>query len=301
MTVAGRLSRPGDLKVLDEAPGSVPLLLKAALPAIPGVSALPGLRKSSSAELPEIGFARKDVPIDAGHVASYAAVTAFPRKDTLPLPYLHMLAFPLHMMVLTDHSFPFPAMGTVHLENTITQHRAVTADERYDVEVWPQNLRSHPKGRAFDLMTEISVAGEVVWEEVSTYFRRGGGDAGAEPGKDFPVVTDGGVDWRLGGDLGRRYAAVSGDRNPIHLYAATAKAFGFPRQIAHGMWTKARCIAAIENRLPEAVRVEVAFKKPVLLPTTVRFAKETTETGVAFSLSDPKRDAPHLTGRATPA
>ena len=35
------------------------------------------------------------------------------------------------------------------------------------------------------------------------------------------------------------------------------------------MWTKARCIAAIENRLPAAVVVEVAFKKPVILPGTV--------------------------------
>ena len=72
--------------------------------------------------------------------------------------------------------------------------------------------------------------------------------------------------WRLPGDLGRRYAAVSGDHNPIHLYALTAKAFGFPRQIAHGMWSKARCLAALDGRLPDAVTVEVAFKKPVLLP-----------------------------------
>ena len=81
----------------------------------------------------------------------------------------------------------------------------------------------------------------------------------------------GGVEWRLPGDLGRRYAAVSGDHNPIHLYALTAKAFGFPRQIAHGMWSKARCLAALDGRLPDAVTVEVAFKKPVLLPGTVAF------------------------------
>ena len=59
---------------------------------------------------------------------------------------------------------------------------------------------------------------------------------------------------------------MSGDHNPIHLYPITAKALGFPRQIAHGMWTMARCVAALENRLPDAVRVDVAFKKPVLLP-----------------------------------
>ena len=98
-----------------------------------------------------------------------------------------------------------------------------------------------------------------------------------------------------------RYAGASGDRNPIHLYGVTAKAFGFPRQIAHGMWTKARSIAAVENRLPEAVTVEVSFKTPVLLPTTVRFASTAAvdDRGVAFSLVNPKNDAPHLAGRTS--
>ncbi len=111
-----------------------------------------------------------------------------------------------------------------------------------------------------------------------------------------------GVTWRLGADLGRRYAAVSGDHNPIHLYAVTAKAFGFPRQIAHGMWSKARCVAMLDPRLPGAVRVDVAFKKPVLLPGSVAFGSRKasgTERDWEFSLTSPKSGAPHLVGRAT--
>jgi hypothetical protein len=289
----------GEERVLDAAPASLPLMLKAALPAVPGISALPGVRKSGST-LPDLVLSRRAVPVDRSHVDAYARVCGFPRKDTLPVTYLHMLAFPLHMAMMTDRSFPFPAMGMVHLENTITQHRATTAGERYDVTVAAANLRPHTKGRVFDLLTEVSVAGEVVWEEVSTYLRRGHGDEVADRGLELPVVEGTGVEWRLGADLGRRYAAVSGDRNPIHLYAATAKAFGFPRQIAHGMWSKARCVAAVENRLPEAVRVEVAFKTPILLPTTVRFAAAPAvgPTGLAFSLANPRSGAPHLVGRA---
>jgi acyl dehydratase len=234
-------------------------------------------------------------------VDAYAQVCGFPRKDALPLPYLHMLAFPLHMTMLTDRDFPFPAMGTVHLENTITQHRPVTARERFDVTVSARNLRAHAKGKVFDMVTEVAVDGETVWDEVSTYLRRGRGDETAGAGLDLPVVTDGGTEWRLGADLGRRYAAVSGDRNPIHLYAATAKAFGFPRQIAHGMWSKARCVAAIENRLPDAVKVEVAFKTPILLPGVVRFAKAPAGDGLGFGLTNPKNGAPHLAGRTSAA
>ena len=109
----------------------------------------------------------------------------------------------------------------------------------------------------------------------------------------------GGGEWRLPADLGRTYAAVSGDANPIHLYPLTAKALGFPRQIAHGMWTKARSVAAIENRLPEAVTVEVAFKKPVFLPGTVAFAARQDDAGWTFALTSPKDGSPHLLGRTT--
>jgi acyl dehydratase len=289
------------VRVLDAAPASLPLMLKAALPAVPGVSAMPGVKKTAS-DLPGFSLVRRGVEVVRAHVDAYATVCEFPRKDTLPLPYLHMLAFPLHMAMMTDRSFPFPAMGMVHLENTITQHRATTAAERYDVTVSAGNLRGHTKGRVFDMVTEVSVDGETVWDQVSTYLRRGGGDTAATAGLDLPVVDEGGVEWRLGADLGRRYAAVSGDRNPIHLYAVTAKAFGFPRQIAHGMWTKARSIAAIENRLPDAVRVEVAFKTPVLLPAAVRFSSAARDGGAGwdFSLVNPRNGAPHLAGRARP-
>ena len=68
--------------------------------------------------------------------------------------------------------------------------------------------------------------------------------------------------------------SVSGDLNPIHMHPLTAKAFGFPTAIAHGMWTKARCLAALHPRLPDHFRVEVQFRKPILLPATVQFGEE---------------------------
>ena len=151
----------------------------------------------------------------------------------------------------------------------------------------------------------MHAGGELVWEATSTYLRRGPGRRSRRgtPGASFPEVRPAAIVWRLPGDLGRRYAAVSGDRNPIHLYPLTAKALGFPRQIAHGMWSKARCVAALENRLPDAVRVDVAFKKPILLPGSVAFGgrRRTGATGYAFSLTSPKDGAPHLVGRARTA
>jgi hypothetical protein len=279
----------------------LPTLLKAALPAVPGVNQLPGIKKSGG-PLPETTLTRHDVPIDRAHVAAYSEVCGFPLKETLPITYPHVLAFDLHMQIMTDRSFPFPAIGTVHLENAITQHRAISPDERLQITARPADLRPHPKGQLFDIVVDVHSAGELVWQSTSTLLRMGGGDPDA-PGsaRTLEEAPSSGTTWALPADLGRRYAAVSGDHNPIHLYGITAKAFGFPRQIAHGMWSKARCLAALDGRLPDAVSVAVAFKKPILLPGTVAFGSHRIGDDYAFSLTDPKRGAPHLLGRTTPA
>ncbi len=282
-------------------PMTLPPMLRAALPSIPVVNQLPGIRKTGT-ELPGLLEVRHDVPVDRAHVAAYAEVCGFALKETLPITYPHLLAFPLHMALMTDRSFPFPAIGTVHLENAITQRRGISPAEKLQVTARTADLRPHAKGRLFDINVDVHSAGEPVWTSRSTYLRLGGGDReAAVDGPTFEDVPAGALQWRLGGDLGRRYASVSGDHNPIHLYALTAKAFGFPRQIAHGMWSKARCLAALEGRLPDSVRVEVAFKKPVLLPGTVGFGSARTGDDYAFALRRPRDDAAHLLGRVAPA
>ena len=287
-------------RVLDKPPAALPMMLRAALPAVPVLNQVPGVRRSGSA-LPDLVLTRHDVPVDRSHVAAYAEVCGFPLKEALPITYPHMLAFPLHMAIMTDRSFPFPAIGTVHLENAITQHRPISPDEKLQVTARPAGLRPHAKGRAFDILVDVHSDGELVWESTSTLLRLGGGDReAAAPDRTFEQVPAGGAQWRLPGDLGRRYAAVSADRNPIHLYGLTAKAFGFPRQIAHGMWSKARCLAALDGRLPDAVTVEVAFRKPILLPGTVALGTTRVGDGYAFSLTRPRDGAPHLLGRAVP-
>ena len=143
------------------------------------------------------------------------------------------------------------------------------------------------------------VGGQVVWEETSTNLRRGkGSEEAAAP--EVPSAADlkpAGT-WKLPGDLGRRYGSVSGDLNPIHVHPLTARLFGFPSAIAHGMWTKARCLAALEPRLPDAFSVEVAFKKPILLPAQVQFVEGTDpDRTIRFGVRGVRKDEPHLDGR----
>jgi acyl dehydratase len=273
-------------------------LLRAVAPSVPVVRDLPGLRKEPG---PFRGLAlrRAPVTVDRDHARAYAEVGGFPVKDTVPVTYPHLLAFPLHRAILTDRAFPWPAMGTVHVANVLTAHRHVLPGEVLDVTVRAEPERQHPRGTTVDLVAEVRAGGTTVWTSTSTYLRRGRGTEGAEPaGPAAPDPVPGTVDWRLPGDVGRRYAAVSGDWNPIHLYPWTARPLGFPRQIAHGMWSTARCVAALENRLPERVTIDVVFRTPVLLPSTVSFGFTRDAGTHTFSLTRPRDGRPHLLGRA---
>jgi acyl dehydratase len=267
---------------------------RAALPLVPGASHLPFVA-GGGGDIPEIELVRHGVEVDRDRLASYAAVCGFGVGDVLPAAYPHVLAFPLHMQLMTDGRFPFPAVGLVHLENRIEVRRPIRADERLDLLVRPTALKPHPKGRTFSLVTEARVGDELVWEETSTMLRRGGGEGESARPAAAPVPFV--AEWRLPGDTGRRYAGVSGDRNPIHMHQVTARLFGFPRAIAHGMWTKARCLAALEPRLPAAYAVDVAFRKPILLPGRVVFGATSDGEPIAFTVRDAeKEDIVHLEG-----
>lgn len=305
---------------LDSAPGSLGLYARAAAPMIPGASMLPFVGGGGGA-VPDTELRLNEVEVDPAALAKYARVCGFRLADTLPATYPHVLAFPLHMALMTDSDFPFPAVGLVHIENRIVQHRRIPVSEKLDLRVRATPLADHPKGKQFTLVTEARLGDELVWEAYSTNLRRGGGDADADADakvrkgrKQPPPVS---AEWKLPGDIGRRYAAASGDRNPIHMHDLSAKLFGFPRAIAHGMWTKARSLAALEGRLPAAYEVEVAFKKPILLPAKVTFGsveeksetqrKQRSPTGGRAStppthFSVRSRDgAPHLDGSVRPA
>jgi acyl dehydratase len=289
-------------RTLDSPPSILPLYARAAAPLIPGASMLPFV-PGGGGEIPELDLRLEGVVADPAEVSAYARVCGFALRDRLPPTYPHVLAFPLQMAVMADGGFPFGAVGLVHLENRIEQHRPIGSGEEMAIEVRPTKLQPHPKGKTFSLLTEVTVDGELAWESESTMLRRGKGEesaGGGEPFPALPVEAPASAEWKLGGDLGRRYAGVSGDRNPIHMHSLTTKPLGFPAAIAHGMWTKARCLAALEGRLPDAFATEVRFRKPILLPGRVELASAEQDGEILFAVRDAKRQTPHLDGRVKP-
>lgn len=294
-----------ETRTLQSPPSILPLYARAAAPLIPGASLLPFV-PGGGGEIPEVELELLNVKAEPAGVAAYARVCGFALRDQLPPTYPHVLAFPLHMSLMADGRFPFGAVGLVHVANRIEQHRPLGLGEELTLRARPTALTPHPKGQTFTIVTEARAAGgELAWEGVSTFLRRSKGDPEASGGAEFALdpATPASAEWKLGGDLGRRYAAVSGDRNPIHMHALTARALGFPAAIAHGMWTKARCLAALEARLPDAFAVEVRFRKPILLPARVEFASARSDEGtggeIEFAVRDAKKATPHLDGRIT--
>ncbi|AVH57204.1 MULTISPECIES: MaoC/PaaZ C-terminal domain-containing protein [Streptomyces] len=275
-------------------PSLSPLLARGALLS-------PLKRPRADAPVPRTRLVVPGVRVDLARLAGYERVCGFATgADALPVTYPHVLGFPLAMRIMSGRAFPLPLLGLVHTSFEATRWGGLPATAEYELTVYVQGLAPHRRGTEATVVTEARADGGRVWESRSTYLARHRTESRPAPEpreaqhrpreerEPLPALAE----WRLAGDVGRRYGAVSGDRNPIHLYPVTARLFGFRRAIAHGMWTVARCLAEYGPR--DAVTVRAEFKAPVLLPGTVTYAAE----GPAFELRGGERV--HLTGEVRP-
>lgn len=259
-------------------------------------------RKISGDQLPTSGL-RCRLRVQPDNLAAYRRLCHFTDNGRLPATYPHVMAFTLQLQLLTAADFPFPLLGLVHLHNSIEVLRPLGGIDGLHFAVYADNLQPHPKGGTFDLITEAEDGLGLLWRETSRMLVRGlkleaaaSEPVEAEPASELAEVTR----WYADSDIGRRYAKVCGDYNPIHLSAPTAKLFGFPKAIAHGMWSKAMAMAALSGHLPAAGYVfEVDFLKPVRLPSEVVLSASAAGAQGELRL-DGHADLLHMLGRWQP-
>lgn len=261
------------------------------------VGALPLVPRGD--RLPERTILLEDMPIQAGKVAAYAAITGLRYRDTVPLTYPFALTFPTVMELITVFDFPFSAVGAVHVENTIDQYRPIAVTDTVTVRVHAENLREHRKGLLVDVVTEIHLGNEPAWHQVTTFLHQQHTSLSGEPKPEpppAPKLPPPNAILRITPRQIRRYAAIGGDRNPIHTNVVGARLFGFPTVIAHGMFSAAAVLANLEGQLPDAVRYTVKFGKPVLLPASLGLYTERVSGGWDITLRNMSKGYPHLTG-----
>ena len=265
--------------------------------------------KSADAVLPNATYSVNTLEIDHDNLADYRRICGFENNSYVPPTYFAVLSQSLQMNMMVKEPFPFAMLGLVHVDNSVTQYRPIGERETVAMAVKFDNLRDHAQGQQFDFVTTVKSDDEVIWEGTSTYLSRGK-KSGSKDKKSTPrpvtvkpLVNEEGVHsiFEVPEDIGRRYAFVSGDFNLIHLHPLSARAFGFPKAIAHGMWSKAKCLALMDE-LPDACTINVSFKLPIFLPAEVELIaepiaqlKSPTDT-CEFGLFSAKNDKPHLAG-----
>jgi acyl dehydratase len=252
--------------------------------------------------LPDRTLTVEELPIDAATVAAYANVTGLRFGDAVPLTYPFALTFPTVMSLVTGFDFPFAAMGSVHIENHITQYLPILVTDSVSVRVHPENMREHRRGLLVDIVTDVNVGNERAWHQVTTFLhqqRTSLSDEPKPPPQKQPKLGPPNAVLRITPGQIRHYASVGGDHNPIHTNPIAAKLFGFPTVIAHGMFTAAAVLPNIEGQLPDAVKYSVRFAKPVVLPAQAGLYVDRIADGWQLTLRHLSKGDPHLTGTVT--
>lgn len=259
-------------------------------------------RKISGDTLPRYGL-RCGINVDERNLEAYRRLCLFVQDGRLPPTYPHVMAFALQMQLLTAKDFPAPLLGMVHLSNRIRVLRSLGGISRLRFSVSVDNLQPHEKGATLDMRTDAEDGIGLIWSETSRMLCRGmkvEGEVTAVEAPEPLAMTEL-TRWYADSDIGRHYAKVCGDYNPIHLSAASARLFGFPQAIAHGMWSKAMAMAHLRGHLPRSgYEVAVEFHKPVRLPSEVILDGSEVATNGQFRLSG-HGGLVHMTGSWQPA
>ncbi|MEG3766170.1 MaoC/PaaZ C-terminal domain-containing protein [Alteromonas sp. 14N.309.X.WAT.G.H12] len=246
--------------------------------------------------------------LDATQYQQFCQLTDWDNMDIVHPCFLQAVSLPMHMACLSHKRSPFPLLGLIHRSNRIQQFGPLDIQAPFHFSVGFEGITAHKLGWDIHMYTRVMQAEVPCYEASSTYLVRaraphtGGKIPRKEHGKTFQdeslsekYVFKAALS--APSNMGRRYAKVSKDANPIHLYAATARLFGFPQAIAHGMWTLSYCVSQFEvaDRVKH-ISVQCDFKKPLLLPGNAKLLAYEENGETHFSLINDEGGSAHING-----
>jgi acyl dehydratase len=202
-----------------------------------------------------------------------------PKAPHLPPHLFPQWGFPLLSRTLARVPYPLPKV--LNQGCRITVHAPLPKGVPLTLTARLQDAREEPgKARLHQrLVTGTAEVPEAVVADVFAVVplpregARGPRKRGARPG--VPIGARELDGRRFGAGAGRDFAILTGDINPIHVFAPAARAAGFRSCILHGFGTLAwaweglvaRRLAGDEARLAQ---IDVRFTRPLVLPNTVR-------------------------------
>ena len=245
---------------------------------------LPRKGYKQGAVWPQIKGQLGPLAIDQQKYKKYCEVCQIPASDDLPLLYPHVLSSSLHMQILTDKAFPLKLLGAVHLRNKIIVHQNITVNDQLLFKVELKDKLILKGGIEFSFSTQAYSNDKLVWESLTTYYKRGKfGTIDAETSPVNMVTlenTEKVTSWYLNKNLGKAYAKVCNDYNPIHVSKTLAKLFGFKRDVAHGMGVLTTALDRVKtSQIQYPFKNEVIFKGPLFLESEVSVVKSPQTPG----------------------
>lgn len=221
-------------------------------------------------------------------------------QNSTPSVAVHITAFGLSTAMMADRRFPLPLQGMVHLQHKVWHMSDVPIDHPVRISTWAQNLSPHHAGTSVEIWAQVfdPITDKLLWQSMALYLSKSVLLPGSprperpkRPAFQPPVMTG---QWDLPKDIGRRYGAVSGDRNPIHLSNLTAKALGMPGAIAHGMYAAGKMLAGRETLAPYTWAIE--FASPMRLPSRVALHYHEVRDRLLVSGWNAKHEKLHFLG-----
>lgn len=263
-----------------------------------------GRQSREDAAVPGMSVEVPAMAVDARRLLAYRELLGF-RGVGLPPPYPQVQAAGLQIHLLTRPECKLSVPGIVHVRNTIRQFRALELARSYRVRAELLGGTPVQKGLEFAVATCYYDGDTMAWESVATGLFRSPRHA---RGERRPAAAREVLDrfehrstFDVPSNIGRRYGRISGDLNPIHLFRLTGRLFGHPGHIAHGMWSMARCLAAMQDELPPVpFEIDVQFKQRLLLPSRVSLLQSAVPGSIEFALTSQDRQRVHVRGSIRP-
>lgn len=239
----------------------------------------------------------------------YSRLVGWTNTATIHPFYWQVRGLPLQLRLLTHPKSPFKLLGLVHLQNRVDEYTEARVDIPCELVARFATVYQHRRGLAVEVSVTGTQRGKRVYAATGVFLMRTSKKPGQLPAYNGTSVelsdsAQHSASFAYTGAMVRKYAWISGDFNPINLSTLTARLLGFKRAIVHGMYSGACAVSALDQQ--EALtgqKIELVFKRPVLVPAETQLFTEKNSDGRAFHLisKDRQEGEVFLTGQTQPA